>query len=109
MMAMQGVICVRVQPSVCRSARPDSFAVGDFRRSRMAQVAAAFWRHDSGFDVICFRSVADYAYGVAEPRGTEPIGALTWSRQSSAIVTPSIRSCHLSVLCIRFLLLNPAA
>lgn len=39
----------------------DSFAVGQFRRTRMAQVPAAFWRHDLGFDVICFRSVGDYA------------------------------------------------
>ena len=39
----------------------DSFAVGDFRRTRMAQIAAAFWRHDAGFDVVCFRSVGDYA------------------------------------------------
>lgn len=39
----------------------NSFGVGDFRRSRLAQVPAAFWRHDTGFDVICFRSVGDYA------------------------------------------------
>lgn len=38
----------------------DSFGVGQFRRTRLAQVAAAFWRHDTGFDVVCFRSVADY-------------------------------------------------
>lgn len=38
----------------------DSFGVGQFRRTRMAQIAAAFWRHDEGFDVVCFRSVGDY-------------------------------------------------
>jgi len=39
----------------------DAFKVGMFRRTRMAQIAAAFWRHEDGFDVICFRSVAAYA------------------------------------------------
>ena len=42
----------------------DSFGVGQVRRTRLAQIAAAFWMHDSGFDVVCFRSVADYAQGV---------------------------------------------
>lgn len=42
----------------------DSFAVGDMRRSRLAQVAAAFWRHEAGFDLVCFRSISDYAEGV---------------------------------------------
>ncbi|MCF2904187.1 sarcosine oxidase subunit gamma [Octadecabacter sp. CECT 8868] len=44
----------------------DSFAIGGFRRTRLAQVAAAFWRHDTGFDLVCFRSVADYAEGVLQ-------------------------------------------
>lgn len=39
----------------------DSFAMGQFRRTRMAQIPAAFWCHDGGFDVVCFRSVGDYA------------------------------------------------
>ena len=39
----------------------DSFCVGQFRRTRIAQVAAAFWMHDTGFDVVCFQSVGDYA------------------------------------------------
>ena len=43
---------------------PDSFGVGEVRRTRLAQIAAAFWMHDDGFDVVCFRSVADYAEGV---------------------------------------------
>ncbi|MGZ9809689.1 sarcosine oxidase subunit gamma [Pseudoroseicyclus sp. H15] len=34
---------------------------GEFRRSRLAQVPAAFWvSGEDSFDVICFRSVADY-------------------------------------------------
>lgn len=42
----------------------DSFAVGDFRRTGMAQVAAAFWMTEDGFDVVCFRSVGDYVEGL---------------------------------------------
>jgi sarcosine oxidase subunit gamma len=38
----------------------DSVDAGQFRRTRMAQAAAAFWKHDTGFDVVCFRSVGDY-------------------------------------------------
>jgi len=42
---------------------PDSFGVGDFRRTRLGQVAAAFWmRDDEMFEVICFRSMAQYAF-----------------------------------------------
>lgn len=42
---------------------PDSFAAGDFRRSHLGQVAAAFWMVDADrFAVVCFRSVADYVH-----------------------------------------------
>ncbi|SLN17327.1 sarcosine oxidase subunit gamma [Pseudooctadecabacter jejudonensis] len=55
----------------------DSFAVGAFRRTRMAQVAAAIWRHEAGFDVICFRSVGDYAEGLLRnAAAAAPTGAL---------------------------------
>lgn len=41
---------------------PDAFGPGDFRRSRLGQIAAAFWMPDPhSFTVICFRSVAEYA------------------------------------------------
>ena len=44
---------------------PQSFAVGDFRRTRLGQVAAAFWmRDETTFQVICFRSVGDYAFSL---------------------------------------------
>ncbi|WP_333715254.1 sarcosine oxidase subunit gamma [Yoonia sp.] len=44
---------------------PDSFGLGDFRRTRLGQVAAAFWMMDEDtFAVICFRSVADYAFNL---------------------------------------------
>lgn len=55
---------------------PETFAIGDFRRSRLGQVAAAFWKVDAEtFHVICFRSVADYAFDllVASAK-TGPVG-----------------------------------
>jgi sarcosine oxidase, subunit gamma len=36
----------------------------ELRRSRAAQVAAAFWAQDNGFTLVCFRSVADYVMGL---------------------------------------------
>jgi len=42
---------------------PDTFKPGDFRRTRLGQVAAAFWMRDEDtFEVICFRSVAGYTF-----------------------------------------------
>lgn len=47
--------------------RPTAFAavrdgVGDFRRTRLGQIAAAFWAPgDDVMDLVCFRSVADHA------------------------------------------------
>ena len=42
---------------------PDTFQPGDFRRTRLGQVAAAFWMDSpDSFRVICFRSVADYTF-----------------------------------------------
>ena len=42
-----------------------AFEAGDFRRSRLSQVAAAVWKTDGGdFELVCFRSVADYVFGV---------------------------------------------
>ncbi len=41
----------------------DQFTPGMFRRTRMAQVPAAFWmRDDETFQIICFRSVAQYVF-----------------------------------------------
>ena len=42
---------------------PAAFAPGQFRRSRLAQVAGAFWLEEDGsFGIICFRSVGDYVF-----------------------------------------------
>ena len=53
---------------------PGRFAAGEVRRTRLAQVAAAFWT-DGGdpetFTIVCFRSVAQYVFDLlklsAEP------------------------------------------
>ena len=42
-----------------------TFAPGMFRRTRIAQVPAAFWMPQEGvFRVVCFRSVAQYVFDV---------------------------------------------
>ncbi|MGX9350106.1 sarcosine oxidase subunit gamma [Shimia sp. W99] len=44
---------------------PDAFGAGDIRRTRLAQVAGAFWANDDGsLEVICFRSVAQYVFDI---------------------------------------------
>ena len=42
----------------------DALSPGELRRTRAAQVAAAFWAIDDGFRVVCFRSVAGYMLGL---------------------------------------------
>ncbi len=42
----------------------ETLAPGELRRTRAAQVAAAFWKDDTGFTVVCFRSVAGYIMGL---------------------------------------------
>lgn len=42
---------------------PAAFRPGDLRRSRIGQVAAAFWLGDDGaFTLVCFRSVGAYIF-----------------------------------------------
>lgn len=49
---------------------PAAFKPGMFRRSRMAQVPAAFWMCDEQtFQIICFRSVADYVFELLKTAG----------------------------------------
>ncbi len=44
---------------------PSQFTPGMFRRTRIAQVAAAFWMPEEDvFHVVCFRSVAQYVFDV---------------------------------------------
>lgn len=43
----------------------DAFTPGMIRRTRMAQVPAAFWIEDDGSaTIICFRSVAEYVFNL---------------------------------------------
>ncbi len=42
----------------------DTLAPGELRRTRAAQVAAAFWKDGGGYTVVCFRSVAAYVMGL---------------------------------------------
>lgn len=39
----------------------DTLAQNELRRTRIAQVPAAFWAEGEGFTLVCFRSVAGYA------------------------------------------------
>lgn len=55
---------------------PNTFGIGDMRRSRLGQVAAAFWMTDADcFHVICFRSVAEYTFNLlAASAKAGPVG-----------------------------------
>ena len=54
---------------------PNAFTPGMMRRTRLAQVAAAFWMTDEEtFQIVCFRSVAQYVFdllSVAAQDGSE--------------------------------------
>lgn len=45
-------------------ANMDALAAGEVRRSRVAQVAGAFWAEEGGYTLVTFRSVAGYAMGL---------------------------------------------
>ncbi len=52
----------------------DAFTPGDFRRTRMAQIPAAFWMPTAtSVQIVCFRSVAEYAFNLLKD-ATEPGG-----------------------------------
>ncbi len=54
---------------------PDAFGPGAFRRSRLGQVAAAFWMEGQGAYVLCFRSVGDYALALLRQSAADgPVG-----------------------------------
>ena len=42
----------------------DRLEPDELRRSRAAQVAAAFWAEEGGYTLVCFRSVAGYVMGL---------------------------------------------
>ena len=42
---------------------PEAFGAGDLRRSRIGQLAAAFWMtEDEAFELVCFRSVGAFMF-----------------------------------------------
>lgn len=41
---------------------PEAFGAGEVRRTKLGQVAAAFWIEEGGVTVVCFRSVAAYVF-----------------------------------------------
>lgn len=55
---------------------PSVFGVGEFRRSRLGQAAAAFWmREPDVIEVICFRSTAEYVFGLLAASAKDgPVG-----------------------------------
>jgi sarcosine oxidase subunit gamma len=42
----------------------ETLAQGEVRRTRVAQVAGAFWADDAGYTLVSFRSVAGYVMGL---------------------------------------------
>lgn len=59
---------------------PEAFRPGMFRRTRMAQVAAAFWMdEDQSIRIICFRSVARYVFDLLKAAAQEGSGVGYWS------------------------------
>ncbi len=55
---------------------PQAFGIGDLRRTRIGQLAAAFWMTDAEtFEVVCFRSVGEFLFDwlcVAAEEGSLP-------------------------------------
>jgi sarcosine oxidase, subunit gamma len=46
---------------------PQALPIGQIRRTRLAQVAAAFWiRDNETAEIVCFRSVAEYVFGILQ-------------------------------------------
>ena len=43
---------------------------GELRRTRAAQVAAAFWKDGEGYTLVCFRSVARYVFDLLASSAT---------------------------------------
>lgn len=75
MFAVEGAGAREVLAKLCPvDLAPGRFEPGELRRTRLAQVPAAFWiAPDGGFRLICFRSVAAYVFDAlrmaAQPGG----------------------------------------
>ncbi|RBI69089.1 sarcosine oxidase subunit gamma [Roseovarius sp. TE539] len=71
---VSGAGCREVIAKLCPvDMSPGAFGPGQFRRTRMAQVPAAFWMpDDQTVQVVCFRSVAVYVFDLL--RGASATG-----------------------------------
>jgi len=50
-----------------------TYQVGEVRRTRMAQIAAAVWMPEAGVvQLVCFRSVAQYAFDLLKEAASSP-------------------------------------
>jgi sarcosine oxidase subunit gamma len=49
---------------------PGKFEPGELRRTRLAQVPAAFWVDEVGFSIVAFRSVAQYVFDLLKISAT---------------------------------------
>lgn len=59
---------------------PATFPQGEIRRTRLAQVASAFWLRDTGqAHVICFRSVAQYVFELLRT-SADPVARVDYFR-----------------------------
>ena len=51
----------------------DVFPVGEVRRTRLTQIAAAIWMPEAGaLQLVCFRSVAQYAFDLLKEAAASP-------------------------------------
>ena len=61
---------------------PEGFGPGVIRRSHLAQVPAAFWMTGpNAFAVVCFRSVAQYVFGILSVAAAEGSAVGLWNQQ----------------------------
>ncbi|MGR3435174.1 MAG: sarcosine oxidase subunit gamma, partial [Shimia sp.] len=57
--------------------RPGAMGQGDFRRTLVGQVGAAFWMTGpETFEIVCFRSVGDYVWDLLRDAAEVPVGHL---------------------------------
>ncbi len=76
-LAAQREVMAKLSPT---DLAPGRFEPGEMRRSRLAQVAAAFWIGEDSFRILCFRSVADYVAGLLATAAAPGSGLALWTR-----------------------------
>lgn len=78
--ALEGTAVREVMSKLCPvDMAPGRFEPGEIRRTRMAQIPAAFWMPETGvIHVICFRSVAGYAHDLLLNATRTPLDMPGW-------------------------------